>query len=436
MTLREMRQKLEALKAELRALLDAVDSRDDKTFTDEERASYDAKKTEADKLADDIRRHEELDELDRRTAGDEGPGERSGVRGGHDRSEDRPFQSFGEFLRSVATSSVPGNTYDPRLRSYNERAAASGMAEAIGPDGGFMVENDMLGGVMRRTYDTALVAGRCRRIPVSGGGIKFNSIDETSRAAGSRSGGVRAYWTAEAASMTASQPKLKRQSLDLEKLTALVYMTDELLDDAVALEAFVNATVGEELAYELDDKIITGTGAGMPLGLLNSSAPVSVAKESGQAADTIVYENIVKMWARMWAKSRANAVWFINQDCETELHTMAQVVGTGGVPVYMPAGGLAESPFATLYGRPVVPIEQCKTVGDNGDIILADMSEYLLVDKGGINTAQSMHVRFLYNEMTFRFVYRVNGMPLWDKALTPANGSNTLSPWVTLAARA
>ena len=128
-------------------------------------------------------------------------------------------------------------------------------------------------------------------------------------------------------------------------------------------------------------------------------------------------------------------MWFINQDIEPQLFTMGLIVGTGGAPVYLPPGGLSASPYGTLFGRPAVPIEQCSTLGTVGDIILADMSQYVAAEKGGMQTAASIHVRFLYDESCFRFTLRVDGQPMWNTALTPANGSNTLSPFVALATR-
>ena len=90
----------------------------------------------------------------------------------------------------------------------------------------------------------------------------------------------------------------------------------------------------------------------------------------------------------------------------------------GDNPVYLPAGTIATQPYGTLFGRPVIPLEQCSALGDVGDIILADLGEYLLIDKGGINATSSIHVRFLYDENVFRFIYRVDGQPVWNKPLT------------------
>jgi len=223
--------------------------------------------------------------------------------------------------------------------------------------------------------------------------------------------------------------------LGLKKLIGLYYATDELLQDASALESVVKQAFTEEFAFRVDDAIINGTGVGQPLGILNSGCLVSVTQETNQAIDTLLAENIIKMYSRMWARSRANAVWFINQDVEPELHTMSFASGTAGIAVYMPANGLSVAPYATLYGRPVVPIEQCATVGDVGDVIFADFSQYVLIDKGSMQSASSIHVKFTTDETAFRFVYRVDGQPLWASALTPFKGSNTQSPFVVVETR-
>ena len=110
-----------------------------------------------------------------------------------------------------------------------------------------------------------------------------------------------------------------------------------------------------------------------------------------------------------------------------------------GVPVYLPANGLSGSPFDTLYGRPVIPVEHCATLGTQGDIVLADWSQYILIEKGGIDVASSIHVQFIYGEQVLRFTWRNNGAPGYgwsDGALTPAKGTNTQSPFITLDTRA
>ena len=149
----------------------------------------------------------------------------------------------------------------------------------------------------------------------------------------------------------------------------------------------------------LDDAIINGTGAGQPLGILNAGCLVAQAKETGQVADTVVAENIVNMYSRRFAGQTQNYAWFYNQNVEPQLHTMSLAVGTGGVPVYMPPGGLSNTPYARILGLPAFAIEQAATLGDQGDIMLCNFQNgYVLAEKGGIKSDISIHVRFVYDE--------------------------------------
>ena len=341
---------------------------------------------------------------------------------------EKRFSSFGEQLMAAYRAAMPGGKVDERLSTR----AASGLNETTPSDGGFLVQQDFVTELLKRTYETGILASKVKKIPIStnANGMKINAIDEDSRANGSRWGGVQTYWEGEADEITASKPKFRQMELSLKKLTGLCYATDELLQDAAALEAVIRQAFAEEFGFKIDDAILSGSGEGEPLGILNSGAIVTVAKEASQT-DTITVENLIKMWNRLWSRSRANAVWYINQELEPYLYTLK----IGDKPVYIPAGGLSEKPYGTLFGRPVVPIEQCSAAGEVGDIILADIGQYLLIDKGGIKSASSIHVRFLYDENVFRFIYRVDGKPIWTKPLTPYKGSATVSPFVTLAKR-
>ncbi len=345
------------------------------------------------------------------------------------------FGSLGQQLAAVMQAGTPGGRIDPRLL---RNAAATGMNETVPSDGGFLVQQDFATVLLQEVFQTGLLASRCRRIPISGNanGIKINGVDETSRAS-TRWGGILGYWAAEAEEKTKSKPKFRQIELSLKKLIGLCYATDELMMDAAALEGVIRSGFSSEFGFLVDDAIINGTGAGQPLGILNSGCLVSVTKETGQKAATIVAENVIKMYSRIFAQSRQNAVWLINQNVEPQLFTMSLSVGTGGVPVYMPAGGLSGAPYGTLFGRPVIPIEQAATLGTVGDILFADMSGYILAEKGGMQSDMSIHVRFIYDEQVFRFVLRLDGQPVRASALTPYKGgaSYTQSHFVALETR-
>lgn len=423
----------------------ARDSREEKAFTDEERTAYKAAVASLEQVNDDIDIEQRSAKVKART--DEPQNAPRVPLEIHNVADEAPY-AFGEMLQDIARATMDKTSPQPkRLDAHQKRnmeivrkefRMATGLNEAIPSDGGFLVGTDFAPTLIQKVYDNSMIAGMCDRIGIGPGanGLKINGVDETSRADGSRHGGVVGYWVAEGAALTGSKPKFRQIELNLKKDAVLFYATDELIQDASALGQVAETAVADEIQFMLQDAIIRGNGAGKPLGILNSPALVSVTKETGQPADTIVAKNISKMWAQAYGAGRSNSIWLVNQEVEPQLDELAIPVGTGGIPVYMPPGGLSDSPYGRLKGRPVVSIEQASAPGDVGDIILADFSQYILIDKGGVQMASSMHVQFTTDEMVYRFIYRVDGQPSWNAALTPYKGANDLSPFVALAARA
>lgn len=349
------------------------------------------------------------------------------------------FKSAKDFIRAGLDKDGRGGhgNHIFRDRLQKHYAAIQGMSEAVGSDGGYLVMPEFASGIMDRVYSNDLWS-RTDNYTVSGNSMTFLANAETSRATGSRHGGLRGYWLGEGATKTDSKPTFRSITLKLNKLAVLVYLTDELLEDsAYALEQYIARKAAEEFNFMIGDALINGTGVGQPLGILTAPSLISVAKETGQAADTLITENIIKMWSRRYGPNTSRMVWLHNQDIDPQLHLMTIGVGTGGQVVYMPPGGLSSAPYATLMGRPMVQTEFNPTLGDQGDIILADMSQILSISKGGIQQAVSIHVEFLTDQTAVRFVMRLGATP-WETApVTPYKGTaNTQSNFVTLDARA
>jgi HK97 family phage major capsid protein len=291
--------------------------------------------------------------------------------------------------------------------------------------------------LLDRVQEMGKLAPKCFQMPIGEGndGVEAPFVDETSRATGSRWGGVQVYRGAEASAMTGAQPKLGKFELRLEDMFGLFYATDRVLRDATLLEALATKAFASEFAFKLDDEIVRGTGAGQCLGIIGNAPTVSVAKETNQAAATVNYQNIVKMYSTLLASCMSGAEWYINQTVLPQLFQMYLAVGTGGVPVYLPTGGASSSPYGTLMGLPVNVIEQAAALGTVGDIILANLSnDYALISKP-MTSASSIHVLFTSNQTTFRWVWPVIGKPVRSAAITPYKGSGTFGPFVTLATR-
>jgi HK97 family phage major capsid protein len=339
--------------------------------------------------------------------------------------------ALGDLLMCVMRASTR-HQVDPRLIE-----ASLGSNETVEADGGFLVEKDVADGLLRRTFAISRISSRVRRIPISAksNGLKINALKDDSRATGSRWGGIQSYWIGEGDSLTPTRPKFRQMRMELKKLAGLLYATNEMLMDSTALAAVIGEAFPEEFSFMVDDAVFEGPGTAQPLGFMKANCKVTVSKETGQPAKTIQFENITNMWARCPARSMATAEWWINQDVLPQLMGMSMVIGTGGVPVYLPPGGLSGSPYGTLMSRPVIPIEYCETLGTEGDIVLADPAQYVMIDKGDIQYATSIHVAFLTDEQAFRFIYRVDGQPVDDKPITPFKGTNKQSTFVTLQTR-
>ena len=348
------------------------------------------------------------------------------------------WRSFGEFASGVKTAVDRGGHVDRRLEV---RAPTTVGAEGVGADGGFAVPPDFRASIMSVVESEDSLLSRCDRLTTSSNSLTVPA-DQTTPWGTS---GPQAYWVGENSQLTQSKPSLEERTLKLNKLAVLVPVTDELLSDAPAMTSYLNNKVPAAIDFKINLAIVQGSGVAQPLGILNSPALISITKEGSQLADTLVGANIIKMWARMYGRARGNGVWLINQDIEPSLlrSTIPGLDNTGavdtgwGTMVYMPPNGLSVSPYGTLFGRPVIATEACETLGDQGDIFFVNLSHYLVAMKtSGVRAETSIHLWFDYDTTAFRFIMRIAGMPWWSTTISPRDGSNTLSPFITLAERA
>lgn len=340
------------------------------------------------------------------------------------------FKSFGEFALETHKASRPGAVLDQRMVA----AATTYGNEGAGADGGYAVPAEFRREIWQKVLTDDNLLMRTDQLMTGSNSLTIPK-DETTP--WQSSGGVLAYWEAEAQQVTASKVALDSATVRLNKLMALVPMTDELLADAPGMDSYLRSKAPSKMLSKLNTAIVRGTGAGQPLGILNAPSTITVSKEGGQTADTINYKNITNMWSRLYGPCRRNAVWLINQDCEPQLLRMAfDEAATDKFPVYLPANGAAGSPFATLMGRPVIPVEACSTIGDLGDIMLVDLSQYMSLTKGNdIQTDVSMHLFFDQALTAFRFIFRVAGQPWWNGSISPQYGTATRSWACILEAR-
>lgn len=469
MNLEELRQRLVVLNGEAQNITNKARD-ENRDLTVEESAQLDATLEAFDRTKADVDRLEKLNSQTdilvsgngRRTEPDQ-PVQHEDIGDGEvDRVKRRPgnkaavgnltylpprgdwnFKSLGEFAVVVKRACVNGGQLDRRLELSEKLASATTYGtEGVGADGGFAVPPDFRTAIMSTVMGETSLLSRCDNVPTQGNSFT-SPIDETTP--WQTSGGILAYWDGEAVAATQSKPALQEQTVKLNKLRALVPVTEELLDDAAAMDAYLRRKAPEKIAFKVSHAVAFGTGVGQPLGFMNSGALITVSKESSQVADTLVANNVIKMYARMYAQGHANAVWLINQDILPQLFKLSipgtdntgnAVSGWGGL-VYTPANGLAGTPYGTLFGKPVIITQVCETLGDLGDIMYVDLSQYLALLKSGPNprVETSMHLWFDQDLIAYKFVLRVGGKPWWSTSYSARDGSATYSPFVTLEAR-
>lgn len=353
------------------------------------------------------------------------------------------FKSFGHFLHDLYKCGRDGRGTSDTLVKWSEfyHAKPVGhMIEADDEQGGYLVPTEFLATLLQKAQELAIIRSRATFIPMQTNSISIPYVAESSRAT-TLFGGIVIYKPAESATKTPSKPKFGKLTLTLKKLIGFVYASDELLEDSpISIEPMINQMFGQAINFTEEEDYINGSGAGEALGILNAGCLVSVAKEGGQAAATIIAANITKMFSRLHPPSYGNAIWQANMGCFPQLAALNMAVGTGGTTLWQPANGLAGKPYNTLMGLPLFLTEHCQALGTVGDIILADWSQYLIGGKpgAGIQTASSMHYYFAYDEMAYRFVLRYDGQPWWQTTLTPKHGGAgaTMSPFIALATRA
>jgi len=352
------------------------------------------------------------------------------------------FKCISQFAREIYLATKTGFRTIPKAlgewEAISKAADATTLREDDGEYGGFLIPEEFRNDLWLAVEQANPVLPLCMQVPMAVNTVKIPYVNGFDESGGLVYGGIEWKWLDELTSKTATRPKFGRITLSLKKCAGLAYASDEILEDSpMSMENILKKGFSDGLNFQLMKVILRGTGAGQPLGILNAPCLVSVAAEGGQAVNTILWENIIKMYARH--SSAASAVWIANEDCLPQLASMSLAVGTGGVPVWMPANGAAGKPYDTLMGKPLIWSKHCSTVGDVGDIMLCDFSQYLVGTKSGQGATgrfdTSIHLKFDADQTAFRFVFRIDGQPWWVSALTPPQSASTVSPFVAIATR-
>lgn len=353
------------------------------------------------------------------------------------------FKSFSHFALDVAKAAQSGfRKVSKELGDWEsvctKTAGTPSQNVSDGESGGYVVPEEFRQELLVASREKNELMARCTQIPMQSNVVKIPYVNGFDKSGNLVYGNVAWNWTDEEEAFTPKSVKLGYINLTLHKVTGLAYASDEILRfSPMSMENILREGFVDGFNYEMNRVILKGTGAGQPQGVLNAPSLISVTAETGQSASTVLWENVIKMYARCIDPS--NAVWVANPNTLPQLASMSLAVGTGGVPVFMPANGAAGVPFATLFGLPIVFSHHAKSLGTVGDIMLVNMKQYLLgmlAGSEGMRFDTSMHIKFENDQQAFRFAFYVAGQSWMPAVLTPPEAtSDTLSPFVALATR-
>jgi HK97 family phage major capsid protein len=436
-------RKADAVKA-MRAISDKVAADKGRDFTAEEQTEFDALKGTVASLNSSIERETELSAQEAGLAAVHKAGASHVVIPANaslevidNRAADpkRGFKAVGEFMQSVYGASQAksrGMAPDERL-NFGAAAPTTFSNEGAGADGGFAIPPEFSAEIFKLSLGEDSLLPLTDEVNVTGNNMTFPK-DETTPWG---TNGIRAYWQGEAGSGTQTKPVLGAETLRLKKLMALVPVSDEMLSDSSALGSYLPSKIADSIRWKTNEAILFGLGNGTPNGALNSGALVTVAKDTSQATLTLSALNLANMIARLPQGSFPRAVWVINNDVLPALFTLT----LGNYPIYMPGGMMVNgafqaSPYGMLLGRPIIVSQHAKSFTSAGDVNLLDLKYYQSITKAeGMVTATSMHLYFDADATAFRTTFRMDGQSKLAAAISPANGSNKLSPFVQLGAR-
>ncbi len=435
--MKRLKDRQAALVKQANALLEAA-SNEDRELTAEQDATYKVTTTELDGIKASIKREEDLAQYHAEATPLELDGPTTHVIGtvkpAFEKDPKRGFESPRDFLMSVLKfSGQPSKQVsDDRLRFL----ATAGSDEQGGysdPYGGFLVPTAFSPDFLSLRPEDDPIGGRTTKVPMTSPKVEIPARVDKDHTT-SVSGGLTVSRRAETQAQSAARMQMEKVVLSAYSLFGLAYASEEILTDSpISFAAILEQGFRDQFTYHLINERLNGTGVGEMEGIMNAPALVTVNKDANQTNTTVTATNILNMRARCWKYS--NAIWLANHDVLPGLTGIALVIGTNQWPVALYQQSMREDTPDMLMGRPIFYTEYCKTLGTAGDIVLANWAEYLEGTYQPLQSAESIHVRFVNHERTFKFWLRNGGKSWWRSALTPKNSTSTLSPFVTLAGR-
>lgn len=420
-----LREKRAKLVADMQSILTASEG-EDRDLTAEEQTTFDALKAEKDCIDKRIERMEALNTsaaaLDAIIPAAARGG---GVHRAGGAEAAREFESFAEFLSAVRfrpndqrlnfvqNAGADGENFDAELRMDNDTS------------GGFMVPPQLRTTIMSVQPQAALVRPRANVIEAGtppDALVIIPALDQSGQNPSNMFGGVEVKWIGEGDEKPETDADLKGIQLTPHEVAGLVTVTDKLLRNWQAAGSFIESLLRGAVLSAEDYAFVRGSGANQPLGALNAGATRFINRAT---ANKVTYADLLAMVSRLLMRDGA-PIWSMPQSALVDIATMTDPEGH-----YIWKPNAVDGFAGTLMGYPLRWNNRMPALGQKGDVLLADWSQYLIKDGSGPFVAASEHVKFTSNKTVIKIFWNVDGAPWLTAPIKEENGYE-VSPFVAL----
>lgn len=378
MTIVEMREKRAKLWATMEGFLDT--HRNDKgVLSAEDDATYAAMEKDLDDLTNEIHRMERRDAREAELS----------------KPMNKPLtekpEKTSEPEKVGRASSAYREDFGRHLRG--KTPIHNVLSESTDADGGYLVPTEFEHQIVTeleesnviRSIAKVIITHHDRKIPIAVG----HSV---------------ATWTAENAAYTESNPTFGQKQIDAFKLTDLLRVSVELLQDAeFDLESYISAEIARAFGVAEEQAFCVGTGANQPTGIFTANG--GAVGVTAAAANTVTADELISLIYALKSPYRRNAKFLMN---DATVSAIRKLKDGNGVYLWQPA--LQAGQPDKLLGFDLVTSPYAPTMETGAlPISFGDFNNYWIGDRMG-RTVQRLNELYATNgQIGFVATERVDG---------------------------
>lgn len=378
MTIIEMREKRAKLWNTMEGFLDT--HRNDKgVLSAEDDATYSAMERDMTDLSNEIRRMERRDAMEAEL----------------NKPVGKPLTGMPEKTDADEKKGRASNAYKEDFGRHlrGKTPIHNVLSESTDADGGYLVpeefERDIVTGLdaanVIRSLAKVITTQNDRKIPISVG----HSV---------------ATWTAENAAFTESNPTFGQKEIDAYKLTDLIRVSVELLQDAAfPLEQYIANEFARAFGIAEEQAFCVGTGSGQPTGIFTANG--GTVGVTAAANNAVTADELINLVYALKAPYRRNAKFLMN---DATISAIRKLKDGNGVYLWQPslqAGEPDKLVGYDLYTSPYVPTMAAGAY----TVAFGDFRNYWIADRAG-RTVQRLNELYATNgQVGFVATERVDG---------------------------